>query len=144
MFKSDGYRAQKAEFAEMATATTDPDELRSRQERERSLTELANNEQWVADNHDNILHASENPDGGVLTAGEAHILQCLGAAVIMQWNLLPTALQKDLFDDAGTVGDMKDTEALRGLIARFLHKHKNHAERVFTGDRPRPGMGARS
>jgi hypothetical protein len=31
---------------------------------------------------------------------EAHILRCLGAAVIMQWNDLPTDVQHELFDSA--------------------------------------------
>jgi hypothetical protein len=43
----------------------------------------------------------------------------------MQWNTLPTKLQRELFDNAGTMGELLNTSALRGQIARFLHKHKN-------------------
>ena len=45
----------------------------------------------------------------------------------MQWNALPTTLQREIFDTAGSVGKLLDTAALRGQIARFLHKHKNDA-----------------
>jgi len=56
---------------------------------------------------------------------EKHILQCLGAAVIMQWNTIPTKLQRELFDTAGSLGDVLQTVTLRGQIARFLHNHKD-------------------
>jgi hypothetical protein len=36
---------------------------------------------------------------------------------------LPTGLQRDLFDDAGSKGELLDTATLRGQIARFLRKH---------------------
>jgi hypothetical protein len=45
----------------------------------------------------------------------------------MQWNALPTSLQREIFDTAGSVGKLLSTAALRGQIARFLHKHKNDA-----------------
>jgi hypothetical protein len=47
----------------------------------------------------------------------------------MQWNTLPTLLQREIFDSAGSVGKLLETAALRGQIARFLHKHKNKAGR---------------
>ena len=51
--------------------------------------------------------------------------RCLGAAVIMQWNTIPTKLQRELFDTAGSLGDVLKSAALRGQIARFLHDHKD-------------------
>ena len=42
----------------------------------------------------------------------------------MQWNTLPRKLKRELFDTAGSLGDVLQTAALRGQIARFLHKHK--------------------
>lgn len=47
----------------------------------------------------------------------------------MEWNTLPTLLQREIFDTAGSVGKLLETAALRGQIARFLHKHKNEAGR---------------
>jgi len=60
-----------------------------------------------------------------LAEEEEHVLRCLGAAVIMQWNALPRDLQKELFDSASSMGSLLLTEELRGQIARFLHKHKD-------------------
>jgi hypothetical protein len=49
----------------------------------------------------------------------------IGAAVIMEWNNIPKKLQRELFDNAGSMGDLLSTQALRGKVARFLHKHKD-------------------
>ena len=46
----------------------------------------------------------------------------------MQWNTLPTKLQRELFDNASAMGELLDTTALRGQIARFLHKHKDRED----------------
>jgi hypothetical protein len=43
----------------------------------------------------------------------------------MQWNTIPAKLQRELFDTAGSMGDILQTGVLRGQIARFLHKHKD-------------------
>ena len=40
-----------------------------------------------------------------LTNEEEHILRCLGAAVIMQWNDLPTKIQRELFEHASSMGE---------------------------------------
>ena len=42
---------------------------------------------------------------------------------------LTELLQREIFDTAGSVGKLLETAALRGQIARFLHKHKNEAGR---------------
>jgi hypothetical protein len=60
-----------------------------------------------------------------LAKEEEHVLRCLGAAVIMQWNDLPTQIQRDLFDHAISVGEPRHTAQLKEQIARFLHTHKN-------------------
>jgi hypothetical protein len=67
--------------------------------------------------------------GAALAQEEEHILRCLGAAVVMRWDQLPTDIQRDLFDKAGSVGPLSDTLELRNRIARFLHVHGNPAER---------------
>ena len=92
---------------------------------------LADNERGLADAYNNAVHIAEQDRsrGAALAAEEEHVLRCLGAAVIMQWNILPTLLQREIFDTAGSVGKLLETAALRGQIARFLHKHKNEAGR---------------
>ena len=107
MFASKQYRVKAAEYAELVKKSTSPIERREFQELEKSFSVLADNEQWME---------------------EEQVLRCLGAALIMQWNTLPTKLQRELFDNAGSMGELLETAALRGQIARFLHKHKNDEE----------------
>ena len=129
MFKSRHYRAEAAKYGELVKDSTGPDESRKLQERQDRLVSLADNEQGLSDAYDNAVHAAEQDRsrGAALADEEEHVLRCLGAAIIMQWNALPTALQREIFDTAGSVGKLLETAALRGQIARFLHKHKNDA-----------------
>jgi hypothetical protein len=66
-----------------------------------------------------LEHALEND--------EERILRCLGAAVIMQWNDLPTDIQRQLFEDATSISDPGRQFQLKQLIAQFLHDHKDDA-----------------
>ena len=59
-----------------------------------------------------------------LAKEEERILRRLGAAVIMQWNDLPTDIQRELFKHAISMGELRHTAELKGQIAQFLHKHK--------------------
>jgi DNA polymerase elongation subunit (family B) len=56
---------------------------------------------------------------------EDRILHCLGAAVIMRWNNLPTEVQRELFTSAASLGDPLDAPDLKEQIARFLHTRKD-------------------
>jgi hypothetical protein len=77
---------------------------------EQRFAVLADNEQWLADNYQNTLHAEqERPIGAALANEEELVLRCLGAALIMQWNTLPAKLQRELFDNAGSMGELLNT-----------------------------------
>ena len=137
------FRAKAAEYKELVAHATDPGTIRKFRQLERSFTELANNAAWLADNLDKTLHPGENEGGygaglappldasraeerdADFAQDEGLILRRLGAAVIMQWNALPKKLRKQLFDSASCMRDPPETGALKGQIARFLHKHKN-------------------
>jgi hypothetical protein len=108
MFKSQQYRAKATECGELVKSSTSAEESRQFQD---------------------LIAEQDRSGGAALAAEEEHVLRCLGAAVIMQWNTLPTLLQREIFDTAGSVGKLLETAALRGQIARFLHKHKNEAGR---------------
>ncbi len=135
MFKAKQYRAKAAESAELLKHTDVPSEIREFQRSKESFTALAQNEDWLANNFDKIIHSQDIPpqddDAGTPVARatvaetEERILRCLGAAVIMQWNTIPTKLQRELFDTAGSMGDVLKSAALRAQIARFLHSHKD-------------------
>ena len=96
-----------------------------------TLAVLADVEQWGSNYYDNTTTISEQDRPKRVTPpseGDT-VLRCLGAARIMRWNTLPAKLQKELFDDAGDMGELLDTSTLRGQIARFLHIHKNDQQR---------------
>jgi hypothetical protein len=128
------YREKAAEYGELAKQANTPNEVREFQKHEQSFTMLADNEQWLADNHDNLainldkLVPCPEPSEATL-AEEEHILRCLGAALIMQWNTLPTELQRVLVDNAGSMGELSDSDTLRGQIARFLRKRTGEIAR---------------
>jgi len=131
MFKSQQYRAKAAEYGELIKGSIGADEIHKFQEVQDRLASLADNEQGLADEYDDAVHVAEQnrSHGAELAVEEEFVLRCLGAAIIMQWNALPTTLRREIFDTAGSVGRLLETAALRGQIARFLHKHKDDAGR---------------
>jgi hypothetical protein len=62
-----------------------------------------------------------------LGAGERHILECLGAAMVSSWNELSTDVQRTVFQHAAA-GTTYDAVRLKAQIARFLHNHKDGAD----------------
>ncbi|MFS8037578.1 hypothetical protein ACI7BZ_11565 [Xanthobacter sp. AM11] len=58
-----------------------------------------------------------------LTGLERRVLEHLGVAVVKEWNVLPTAIQRALFTNA--TASTGDPAQLKALIARFLHQHKD-------------------
>ena len=135
MFTAEEFRVKAAEYAELLRHTADPNEVRDLNRLKESFTHLAQNEDWLAHNFDKIIHsediapqpdAAEEPaDRRMVAEIEEHVLRCLGAAVVMEWNTIPTKLQRELFDTAGSLGDVLKTTALRGQIARFLHSQRD-------------------
>lgn len=127
MFKFLQYRAKAAAYGELARSSPGKDDTRRFEKLQDSLASRADNEQVLADNYVEAVNTaqSERSRGSTLAIEEERVLRCLGAAIIMQWNTLPTTLQREIFDTAGSVGTLLETAALRGQIARFLHKHKH-------------------
>ena len=127
MFTANQFRAKAAEYAELLKNTENPSEIKEFQRSKQSFSQLAHNEDWLAANFDKTIHSQEDRKSADRTVAEIeeHILRCLGAALIMHWNTIPTKLQRELFDTAGSLGELLKTAALRGQIARFLHDHKD-------------------
>ena len=55
---------------------------------------------------------------------ERRVLECLGAALVSEWNDLPTDVQRKLVEHAAS-GKSHDATLLKTRIARFLHDHKD-------------------
>src|SRR5690348_12067651 len=102
MFTAQEFRAKAMEYTQRIKDTADPSQLRDLQRLEQSFTWLANNEEWLANRLENSLLsqdarttrtigcADKEVDSRTAAEIEEHILRCLGAAVIMQWNTIPT------------------------------------------------------
>jgi hypothetical protein len=96
-----------------------PDRTRKRSKKANALA------RW--DNEGGAVKGAPREDRDDLTSlakEEEHILRCLGAAVIMQWNDLPADIQRELFEHAISMGELRHTAELKRQIARFLHKHQ--------------------
>lgn len=59
MCTAEQYRATATEYKERADRASGPDEKREFQDLERSFSTLADNEQWLSNNHDKTVHARE-------------------------------------------------------------------------------------
>jgi hypothetical protein len=127
MFNIKQYRAKAAEYGALSKGATDPRQIREYKKSSDSFGSLAESEEWLADNFNKTLQLPDGkqPTHAALAAEEEHVLRCLGASVIMQWNTIPTKLRRELFDTAGSMGELLATVELRGQIARFLHRHKD-------------------
>jgi len=60
MFNSEQYRAQASEYAKLVGIANGPNELQEFQRLERSFTELADNAQWVIENHDKTVPPAQS------------------------------------------------------------------------------------
>jgi hypothetical protein len=64
-------------------------------------------------------------DASRLASQDLRVLQALGAAVLANWNELPTEIRKRLFASAAASGAAADAAIVKERIARFLHEHKD-------------------
>ena len=129
------YRAHADKYSELIKGTDKPDEIREFKRLEHTFNELAENDDWMANNLNKTVQredvtstrtlTEEEGPTRTLTEEEGRILKCLGASVIMQWNTLPRKLQRELFDNASSVGELLETGAFKQQMARFLHNHKD-------------------
>jgi len=135
MFTADQFRARAAESAESLKHTDVPSQISELQRSKQRFSLLAQNEDWLAASFDSMIRSQDvlsedevigkRLDHKTVAETEEHLLRCLGAAVIMEWNTIPKKLQRELFDTAGSLGDVLQTVKLRGQLARFLHNHKD-------------------
>src|ERR1700688_2824841 len=107
MFKAEHFRTKAAENAESLKNTDVPSEIRKLEQSMESFGLLAQNEDWLAENYNKMIRSQDvlsedesvtkELDSKAAAKIEDHILRCLGAAVMMQWNTIPAKLQRELF-----------------------------------------------
>jgi hypothetical protein len=109
MFTAEQYRVKAAEFnALLANTPRSPNETSEFRNLAQTYTTLAENEDWIAVHLDRTVQRRKHGDeGAALAEVEEQILRCLGAAVILRWNTVPTKLQKELFDCASSIGNLQ-------------------------------------
>ena len=59
MFTAEQYRAKASEYTELVGLTSGSDEAHEFRRLEQSFVELANNVQWMTDNHGKRVHATD-------------------------------------------------------------------------------------
>jgi rubrerythrin len=64
------YRAKAIEFGDLIETSITSNEKREYQQLQRKFAELADNEQWVADNHKQTLHAADKEQATVIVLAE--------------------------------------------------------------------------
>ena len=140
MFTVAQYRSKARVYEMLLKTACSPTESAEYHDLQRSYTSLADNLDWLAANPGktvagvpNIERRKRKIEHAEQTESEhlkqENILRSLGGAVILNWNTIPTELQRALFEAASTI---QGTEAapLREVLAQFLHDHKNDAKRA--------------
>jgi rubrerythrin len=70
MFNSKQFRAKAIEFGGRIETSSTSNEKREYQQLQRKFAELADNEQWLADNHEQTLHAADKESPAVTVLAE--------------------------------------------------------------------------
>jgi hypothetical protein len=135
MFTAQQYRTKADEYAVLLETAGSPAEATEYRDLQQTYTSFADNLDWLAANAGKTVSSAayhvpgiERNQRGGERAEQERILRCLGAAVMLNWNSIPTELQRSLFNDATKMpGDQSDV--LKAILARFLHEHKRDAPR---------------
>jgi hypothetical protein len=73
------------------------------------------------DNEGGALTMPPGPDLALPLESE-RLLRCLGMAVVLRWNELPTEVQRDLFESAVSANDPIVQRDLTQQLGRYLHR----------------------
>lgn len=140
MFTAKQYRTKAAEYDGFLAAARSPAEIAEYRELRQSYASHADNLDWLAANAGKTVstYAPELPrrkrrDRDGAYAEQENILRCLGAAVILNWNTIPTKLQRALFEAASSIQDNEQAAPLKDVLAQFLHDHKDDAQKQRNG-----------
>lgn len=137
MFTSQQYRAKAAEYDGFLAAAQSPAEIAEYRDLRQSYASHADNLDWLAANAGKTVISYENDgelprrkrrDRNSPYSEQENILRCLGAAVILNWNTIPTELQRALFEAASNIQNSEQAAPLKDVLAQFLHDHRDDAQ----------------
>jgi len=132
MFTAEQYRAKAREYDALLKTALSPAQAAEFRDLQQSYTSLADNLDWLAENANKTIgsHRKGEPDARPVRHADhgeqENVLRCLGAAVILNWNTIPTKLQRALFDAASSIQGAQ-SPPLKEVLAQFLHDHKDDA-----------------
>lgn len=140
MFTVEQYRSKARVYEMLLKTPCSPTEAVEYRDLQQSYASLADNLDWLAANPGKTVtgEPSVEPRNGKAKCAERtetgyleqeNILRALGGAVILNWNTIPTKLQRALFEAASTIQGA-EAAPLREVLAQFLHDHKNDARRA--------------
>ena len=134
MFTAEQYRAKAAQYDGFLAAAQSPAEAAEYRDLKHSYASHADNLEWLTANAGKTMSTGvrepprrRRPNAGY--AEQEDILRCLGTAVIQNWNTIPAKLQRALFEAASSIQDSAHTAPLKSALARFLHDHKDDAQK---------------
>ncbi len=134
MFTAEQYRAKAAQYEGFLAAAQSPAEVAEYRGLKQSYTSHADNLDWLAANAGKMVSTDvrdpprrKRRDRDGAYEEQENILRCLGAAVILNWNTIPTKLQRALFEAASSIQDNEQAAPLKDVLAKFLHDHKDDA-----------------
>lgn len=139
MFTAEQYRAKAAQYDGFLAAAQSPAEIAEYRGLKQSYSLHADNLDWLAANASKTMSTEvrdpprrKRRDRDGAYEEQENILRCLGAAVILNWNTIPTKLQRALFEAASSIQDSGQAAPLKAL-AQFLHDHKDDAQKPQNG-----------
>ena len=74
MFTAQQYRAEAIKYAKLVRTANGTNEVREFERLERSFNELADNAQWVTDNHNKIVQATKHATAPLTPDPAAHCI----------------------------------------------------------------------
>lgn len=140
MFTAQQYRAKAARYDGFLASARSPAEAAEYRDLKQTYLSHADNLDWLAANagktvisdpHDPPFRRRRDPDAAY--PEQENILRCLGAAVMLNWNTIPTKLQRALFEAASSIQDSGQAAPLKEALAQFLHDHKDDAQKQPNG-----------
>ena len=84
-------------------------------------------DQWEGEGGAQVSMWALRFEADALGAGDRHIGECVGAAMVSSWKEVPTNIQRTVFQRAAP-GTTSDAVRLKAQIARFLHSDKDGAD----------------
>ena len=131
MFTAQQYREKATEYEGLLGSAHSSGEASEFRELKQSYLAPAKNMDSLTVNHDKTIRLRrKNRDNHVALADEENFLRYLGAAVTMRWNTIPKKLQRELFEHASTLNELRQMPPWRAALTQFLHDRKDGEQKT--------------